>query len=158
MAAKKQPEAASTKPCQMAVEKRKLSQWFLKITDFADELLDGLSELKDWPDKVRLMQENWIGRSRGLRFKFALSDGGEVEVFTTRPDTIFGSSFVAVAAVGFLVAVGRRYGPAPLGWLLRGIVEVIRGTPFLIQVLTQVSCPTSARWRAVWVGPGGVVA
>lgn len=81
-----------------AVEKRKLNQWFLKITDFADELLDGLKDLDQWPDKVRLMQENWIGRSRGLKFRFHLSTGGEVEVFTTRPDTIFGASFVAVAA------------------------------------------------------------
>ena len=80
------------------VEKRKLSQWFLKITDFADELLEGLGRLDQWPDKVKLMQENWIGRSRGLRFRFALSTGGDVEVFTTRPDTIFGASFVAVAA------------------------------------------------------------
>ncbi|MES2339840.1 MAG: leucine--tRNA ligase [Pseudomonadota bacterium] len=80
------------------VERRKLNQWFLKITDFADELLDGLETLDHWPDKVKLMQENWIGKSEGLRFRFALSDGGSVEVFTTRPDTIFGSSFVAVAA------------------------------------------------------------
>ncbi len=80
------------------VERRKLSQWFLKITDFADELLDGLGALDQWPDKVKLMQENWIGRSQGLAFRFALSDSGTVEVFTTRPDTIFGASFVAVAA------------------------------------------------------------
>ena len=80
------------------VERRKLSQWFLKITDFADELLEGLDRLEHWPDKVKLMQENWIGRSRGLQFRFGLSDGGSVEVFTTRPDTIFGASFVAVAA------------------------------------------------------------
>ena len=80
------------------VEKRKLSQWFLKITQFADELLDGLGFLEHWPDKVRLMQENWIGKSQGLQFRFALSDGGSVEVFTTRPDTMFGASFVAVAA------------------------------------------------------------
>jgi len=80
------------------VEKRKLSQWFLKITDFADELIEGLGALEHWPDKVKLMQENWIGRSQGLKFRFALSDDGEVEVFTTRPDTIFGSSFVAIAA------------------------------------------------------------
>ncbi|MEH3035220.1 MAG: leucine--tRNA ligase [Sphingomonas adhaesiva] len=80
------------------VEKRKLSQWFLKITQFADDLLDGLAGLDQWPDKVRLMQENWIGKSQGLQFRFALSDGGSVEVFTTRPDTIFGASFVAVAA------------------------------------------------------------
>ena len=80
------------------VEKRKLSQWFLKITDFADELLEGLSSLDKWPEKVRLMQENWIGKSQGLQFRFALSNGGSVEVYTTRPDTIFGASFVAVAA------------------------------------------------------------
>ena len=84
------------------VERRKLAQWFLKITDFADELLDGLGDLDKWPEKVRLMQENWIGRSRGLQFRFRLvepADGIEhVEVFTTRPDTIFGTSFVAIAA------------------------------------------------------------
>ena len=80
------------------VEKRKLSQWFLKITAFADELLAGLGDLSQWPDKVRLMQENWIGKSQGLTFRWALSNGESVEVFTTRPDTIFGASFVAVAA------------------------------------------------------------
>ncbi len=84
------------------VERRKLSQWFLKITDFADELVDGLGALEHWPDKVKLMQENWIGRSQGLQFKFALAGNttgiDSVEVFTTRPDTMFGSSFVAVAA------------------------------------------------------------
>jgi len=95
------------------VERRKLSQWFLKITDFADELLDGLKALDDWPEKVKLMQENWIGRSDGLRFRFqvtadgadtaypwvksALAAAPEIDVFTTRPDTIFGASFVAVA-------------------------------------------------------------
>ncbi|KQN32118.1 leucine--tRNA ligase [Sphingomonas sp. Leaf34] len=84
------------------VERRKLSQWFLKITDFADDLVDGLGALEHWPDKVKLMQENWIGRSQGLQFKFALAGNAtgidSVEVFTTRPDTMFGSSFVAVAA------------------------------------------------------------
>ena len=80
------------------VEKRKLNQWFLKITDFADELLEGLSSLDKWPEKVRTMQENWIGKSQGLQFRFDLSDGGKVEVYSTRPDTIFGASFVAVAA------------------------------------------------------------
>ncbi len=80
------------------VEKRKLSQWFLKITDFAEELLEGLGSLDTWPDKVRLMQENWIGKSQGLEFSFALSNGVQLPVYTTRPDTIFGASFVAVAA------------------------------------------------------------
>jgi leucyl-tRNA synthetase len=81
------------------VEKRKLSQWFLKITDFADELLEGLSALDTWPEKVRLMQENWIGKSQGLRAKFHFVDSPEgIEVYTTRPDTLFGASFVAIAA------------------------------------------------------------
>ena len=80
------------------VEKRKLSQWFLKITDFAEELLGGLGKLDTWPDKVRLMQENWIGKSQGLEFSFDLSNGVQLPVYTTRPDTIFGASFVAVAA------------------------------------------------------------
>jgi leucyl-tRNA synthetase len=84
------------------VERRKLAQWFLKITDFAEDLLDGLSTLDQWPDKVRLMQENWIGKSRGLQFSFRLAEPvdsiRDVEVFTTRPDTIFGASFVAIAA------------------------------------------------------------
>ncbi|MFL6784453.1 MAG: leucine--tRNA ligase, partial [Sphingomicrobium sp.] len=84
------------------VERRKLAQWFLKITDFAEDLLEGLSTLDQWPDKVRLMQENWIGKSRGLQFRFRLAEPvdsiDEVEVFTTRPDTIFGASFVAIAA------------------------------------------------------------
>ena len=82
------------------VEKRKLSQWFLKITAFAQELLDGLGSLDTWPDKVRLMQENWIGRSQGLEFRFTpfapLAE--PIAVYSTRPDTIFGASFVAIAA------------------------------------------------------------
>jgi leucyl-tRNA synthetase len=83
------------------VERRKLNQWFLKITDFAEELLDGLDALDHWPDKVKLMQENWIGKSQGMQFRFALQapigshDG--FEVYTTRPDTIFGSSFAALS-------------------------------------------------------------
>jgi leucyl-tRNA synthetase len=84
------------------VERRKLAQWFLKITDFADDLLEGLKSLDQWPEKVRLMQENWIGKSRGLQFRFRLMEPAgsidQVEVFTTRPDTLFGASFVAVAA------------------------------------------------------------
>src|SRR5690606_10800158 len=85
------------------VEKRKLTQWFLRITDYADQLIDGLAELDRWPEKVRLMQENWIGRSSGLRltwrFDGAAPEGFEdgVEVYTTRPDTLFGASFVGLA-------------------------------------------------------------
>jgi len=84
------------------VEKRKLSQWFLKITDFADDLLAGLGKLDQWPDKVRLMQENWIGKSRGMKLRCDFVGTGVshrgIEVFTTRPDTLYGASFVAIAA------------------------------------------------------------
>jgi leucyl-tRNA synthetase len=83
------------------VERRKLAQWFLKITDFAEELLDGLATLDQWPDKVRLMQENWIGKSRGMRFRFQVAEPRpgmeEIEVFTTRPDTIFGANCAALS-------------------------------------------------------------
>ena len=79
------------------VERRKLSQWFFKITDFAPELLDALETLDRWPEKVRLMQKNWIGRSEGLKFQFALSNSEKLDVFTTRPDTLFGASFVALS-------------------------------------------------------------
>ncbi len=80
------------------VEKRQLNQWVLKITEFADELADALSELNRWPDKVRLMQTNWIGRSEGLKMRFALKDRDDLlEVFTTRHDTIFGASFMALS-------------------------------------------------------------
>ncbi|MEW6017757.1 MAG: leucine--tRNA ligase, partial [Pseudomonadota bacterium] len=85
------------------VEKRKLNQWFLRITDYADDLIEGLKTLDRWPEKVRLMQENWIGRSQGLRFSFpwagaapaGFDDG--LQVYTTRPDTLYGASFVGIA-------------------------------------------------------------
>jgi len=81
------------------VERRKLAQWALKITDYAEELLQAIETLDRWPDKVRLMQHNWIGKSVGARVFFPRTDGTEpIEVFTTRPDTLFGASFLAVAA------------------------------------------------------------
>ena len=79
------------------VERRKLAQWFFRITEFSDDLLSALDSLERWPEKVRLMQKNWIGRSEGLRFSFALSNGQSVDVFSTRPDTLFGASFVALS-------------------------------------------------------------
>ncbi|MDE2135224.1 MAG: leucine--tRNA ligase [Alphaproteobacteria bacterium] len=80
-----------------AVERRKLSQWFFKITAFSDELLAALDGLERWPEKVRLMQKNWIGRSEGLRFSFAVSNGKKIDVFSTRQDTLFGASFLALS-------------------------------------------------------------
>ncbi len=86
------------------VEKRELAQWFLKITAYSDELLSALDGLTKWPEKVRLMQKNWIGRSEGMRFSFALEDESgkaldeRLTVYTTRHDTIFGASFCAISA------------------------------------------------------------
>jgi leucyl-tRNA synthetase len=84
------------------VEQRELTQWFFRISDMADELLDALDGLERWPEKVRLMQRNWIGKSEGLQFRLDLVDGdgapaGELEVFTTRHDTLFGMTFCAVS-------------------------------------------------------------
>ena len=83
------------------VEQRELTQWFFKITDFSQDLLDALDELDQWPEKVRLMQKNWIGRSEGMAVRWEVASGseaGEVTVYTTRPDTLFGASFLAIAA------------------------------------------------------------
>ncbi len=100
------------------VEQRELTQWFFKITDFSQELLDALDTLDRWPEKVRLMQKNWIGRSEGLLVRFALdaktAPGGEteLEVFTTRPDTLFGAKFMALAPDHPLAAAAARKNPA----------------------------------------------
>ncbi len=80
------------------VERRELTQWFFRISDFSEELLNAIDGLDAWPAKVRLMQRNWIGKSRGLRIPFERTDGGEpVEVYTTRPDTLMGAAFVGIA-------------------------------------------------------------
>jgi leucyl-tRNA synthetase len=83
------------------VEQRELTQWFFKITDFSQDLLDALDELDQWPEKVRLMQKNWIGRSEGMAIRWEVASGSEaseVTVYTTSPDTLFGASFLAIAA------------------------------------------------------------
>ena len=80
------------------VQRKKLSQWFFNITKFSNELLDDLEKLKGWPDKVKLMQKNWIGKSFGCEINFQLtSSQNKIKVFTTRPDTIFGASFLALS-------------------------------------------------------------
>jgi leucyl-tRNA synthetase len=108
------------------VERRELAQWFFKITRYSQDLLDSLQKLPRWPERVRLMQENWIGRSEGCRTRFAIlgrdasNADGAIDVFTTRPDTLFGASFVALAANHPLV----KTLPADLPGLAAFLAEV----------------------------------
>ena len=80
------------------VEKKEISQWYMKITDYADELLADIQNLQGWPDAVRMMQTNWIGKSVGLDINFKIGTGSSLTVYTTRPDTLFGVTYLAIAA------------------------------------------------------------
>ncbi|HTG63168.1 MAG TPA: leucine--tRNA ligase [Sphingomicrobium sp.] len=146
------------------VERKKLSQWFLKITDFAEDLLDGLESLDDWPDKVRLMQENWIGRSQGLQFCFRLAGnapGGtdcDVEVFTTRPDTIFGASFVAISPGHPIAEALAAENPAVAEFIAKAraggtsAAEVETAEKLGIDTGLEVIHPLDPDWRLpVWI-------
>ena len=80
------------------VEKKKMKGWFLKISDFAEDLLNEIDNLKEWPDRVKTMQRNWIGKSNGATINFQINNSDEnIEIFTTRPDTIFGATFIAIS-------------------------------------------------------------
>ncbi len=83
--------------CDNPVERREIDQWFLKITDYAEQLLTDLDTLDQWPEQVRTMQRNWIGRSEGVNLDFSLKDGTALSVYTTRPDTLLGVTYVAIA-------------------------------------------------------------
>lgn len=90
--------------CGTVVEKKSLDQWFFKITDYAQRLLDDIEKLEGWPNKVKVMQENWIGRSEGAMVAFTAETGDTIQVFTTRPDTLFGVSYMVLAPEHPLVA------------------------------------------------------
>jgi leucyl-tRNA synthetase len=145
------------------VEKRKLTQWFLRITDYADQLIDGLQTLDRWPDKVRLMQENWIGKSQGLRLKWSLVEPGpdgstEIEVYTTRPDTLFGASFVGLAPDHPLAEALAKQNPGIAAF----VEEVRRGGATEAEIETgekkgiftglYVSHPFEPEWKLpIWI-------
>ncbi|MGI6549981.1 MAG: leucine--tRNA ligase [Syntrophomonadales bacterium] len=99
--------------CETGVEKKNLEQWFFKITDYAERLLNDLDHMPGWPDKVKTMQRNWIGRSEGCEFSFTVKDSGEkIPVYTTRPDTVFGVTYMVLAPEHPLVetlAQGTEY-------------------------------------------------
>jgi len=103
------------------VEKREIPQWFLKITAYADELLSELDNLPGWPDPVKTMQRNWIGRSEGLEIQFALDGGEPIKVFTTRPDTLMGVTFLSIAAEHPLAQKAASTNPA-----IRSFVDACR--------------------------------
>lgn len=113
--------------CDSPVEKKDLSQWFLKITDYADVLLKDLDKLKGWPERVKTMQENWIGRSEGLEFSLDCPALGEkIAAYTTRPDTVYGITFLALAAEHPLVdAICGKSGKAEE---IRAFVKRVRNT------------------------------
>ncbi len=94
--------------CDTPVEQKEIPQWFIKITAYAQELLDELDNLDDWPDMVKTMQRNWIGRSEGIELKFKVSGQADLEIYTTRPDTLMGVTYVAVAAGHPLAATAAK--------------------------------------------------
>ena len=114
------------------VEQRELTHWFLKITDYSDDLLASLDRLDRWPEKVRLMQRNWIGRSEGLAVRFVIDPAtlgalkgepqtSELDIYTTRPDTLFGAKFMAIAPDHPLAAAAAKHDPA-----LKAFIEETR--------------------------------
>ena len=112
--------------CGSVVEQRSLEQWFFKITEYADELLAGLDTLKEWPEKVVVMQRNWIGRSEGARLKFPVVGASDaIEVFTTRIDTIYGATFVVLAPEHPLVETFAARSADPAAF--RAEVQEFRG-------------------------------
>ncbi|MGE0639159.1 MAG: leucine--tRNA ligase [Thermoanaerobaculia bacterium] len=147
--------------CGTTVEPRDLEQWFLRITEFADSLLDGLDDLPGWSEKVKSMQRNWIGRSRGAEIDFALEgDGRKITVFTTRPDTIHGATFLVLAPEHPLSAalVADRPGASEIAaW-----VESVRKTPRFERegeglkkegrdTGARVKNPATGEWIPVWL-------
>ncbi|HEB81639.1 MAG TPA: leucine--tRNA ligase, partial [Gammaproteobacteria bacterium] len=98
--------------CDTLVERREISQWFMKITDYAEQLLNDIDQLEGWPEQVRTMQRNWIGRSEGVELQFAIDDSDEtLTVYTTRADTLMGVTYVAVAAEHPLAKQAARDNP-----------------------------------------------
>lgn len=98
------------------IEKREIPMYYFKITAYADELLSSLDDLPGWPEQVKTMQRNWIGKSRGMEVQFpynvdSIGESGVLKVFTTRPDTLMGATYVAVAAEHHLAALAAQNNP-----------------------------------------------
>jgi leucyl-tRNA synthetase len=98
--------------CDTEVERREIAQWFLKITDYADELLADLDKV-EWPEQVKTMQRNWIGRSEGMEVEFEVPGHDSLMIYTTRPDTLYGATFMAIAAEHPLALKAAEQNPKP---------------------------------------------
>ena len=104
--------------CDTPVEQKEIPQWFIKITDYAEQLLGGLDQLPQWPDMVKTMQRNWIGRSEGVEITFEVADTNEkVAVYTTRPDTFYGVSYLGIAAAHPLAELAAEKNPELAGFI-----------------------------------------
>ena len=134
-----------------AVEQRELTQWFFKISNYSEDLLNALDKLDRWPEKVRLMQKNWIGRSEGLLVRFALdpkttpNGESELEIFTTRPDTLFGAKFMAIAPDHPLATGGGEEKSEARGVHRRVQADAAPRRPRSTPRRSSASTPASAR-------------
>jgi len=144
------------------VERREIPQWFLKITDYADELLSSLDDLEGWPDAVKTMQRNWIGKSRGIEFSFAIDGSDErISVYTTRPDTIMGITYAAVAAEHPLAQEAARSNPELTAFIAEckkskaaeASIETLekKGVPIGIEAIHPVNGEKIQIWAANFV-------
>ncbi|HEX6332452.1 MAG TPA: leucine--tRNA ligase [Actinomycetota bacterium] len=136
--ANEQVIAGACERCGTPVERRDLTQWFFKITDYAQRLLDDVDELTDWPDRVVTMQRNWVGRSDGATVTFRIDEtGDEVEIFTTRPDTLWGVTFFVFAVEHPLVQTLAERGGT---WeRVRPLVERIRSTAVAVREVGETT-------------------
>ncbi|WP_116367322.1 leucine--tRNA ligase [Parahaliea mediterranea] len=148
--------------CDNPVERREIDQWFIKITDYAQQLLDDLDQLDQWPEQVRTMQRNWIGRSEGVNLRFGLADaaateGGEIEVYTTRPDTLMGATYLAVAPQHPLAKAAAESNPELAAFIReQGNVKVAEADMATMEKLgmdtgTKALHPITGAQVPVWV-------
>ena len=129
--------------CGSVIERREIAQWFLRITAYADELLDGLDSLPGWPERVRTMQRNWIGRSEGLDVRFEVVGQAPITVFTTRPDTIMGVTYLAVAPEHPLAQEASARRPELAQFIARS--RVLSTTEAAIETLEKDGVDTGVR-------------
>jgi leucyl-tRNA synthetase len=143
--------------CDNPVERREIDQWFLKITDYAEQLLADLDTLNQWPEQVRIMQRNWIGRSEGVDLDFTLADGSALSVYTTRPDTLMGVTYLAVALQHPLAHTAAQNNPALAAFIeSQGNVKVAEADMATMEKLGMATGltathPLTGREVPVWV-------